>query len=513
MAIDVGKLIAAISPEVYCKSDKRDDVKSITRREGFLKAAEAAELVDASNMDFEEANLVNPFAGPGQSNPIEQHSFVYDLAGSPNQILEELYFWILDYVNSVYGKTDKLVDNFVTSPGSSLFTENLQKRATAEQNVSRIMGNVNEVVKSIVQIIWSVKEYESLLIMYDKYNNSDGSEKDAALMSLKQRWLDKVDIQKGGSSLKQLSITGAQQPNFVFVIDAFMAARSVKDTDKIDLNDRLKRLVKQRLEEFFVWVKDSDKALRQRYLVEKNYLQVQLNSLGLYAHWVKPYLKAARKLREEAEETSALVTGFNTALFELTLMGIGKYDPVDDVVTGDLPEVFKRKSLRNYAPIILLDMRFRSTPEAVGQHARFRGRLEINFMSFALHEDELKQLKKELEKDDLGDLMSVTEGLTAESLDRIRQDVEDILEGKKSFKVEKEEVPDDTNPFSALFSFWKGAKKKASKEDFSKGIPEDDDFEVAVRSQAILDARKKCRKAYNTLKKTYGLPAFAEDIS
>lgn len=509
MAVDVKNLIAAINPSLYCEKELRSKVKRIVRNEGYLAAAKVAKLRKGEFLDVYKAQFEKgPFELVGVKNPIEQHNLVYDLAGSPNQILEELYFWILDYVNGVYGKTDKLIDNFVTSPGSSLFTENLQKRATAEQNASRMLGNVNEVVKSVVQLMWSVKEYDTLLIMYDNYHSRDEDEKEAALLSLKQRWLDKVDIQKGGSAIKQLAVTGAQQPGFVLLVDAFMAAKSAKDVKKIDLNDRLRRLVRQRAEEFFVWLKESEKGLRQRYLVEKNYLKTQMNNLKLYAHWVKPYLKAAQKLRENAEETSGLVTAFNTALFELVLFGEGNYDPQSDVDKGELPVLFSKKKFRKYSPFILVEMKFRSTPEAVGQHARFRGRIEIIFTSFSLNEDEHKVLKKELEKDDLGDLIGVVEGITSESLERIQADVDGVL---KEIDRSENRGGDDANPFVALFSFagrGRGKTEKKEERDLSNGIPLDGTYEEVIRNQAILKARVECLKLYGNLKKAYSLPAF-----
>jgi hypothetical protein len=502
MVVDVKNLVAAINPDVFCKPEKRSTVKSLVKMEGYLKAAEEAELIESDFMNFENVDLANPFSLQGIRNPVEQHFFNYDISGSPNQILEELYFWILDYVNGAYGKSEKLVDNFVASPGSSLFTENLQKRSAAEQNASRMFGLVNDVVKSITSLIYSLKEYKTLLALYDKLHSKDRAEREAAMMSLKQRWLDRVDIQKGGTSLKQLAITGAQQPNFVFAIDAFMSAQEVGKMP--DLNERLKNIIRQRLQEFLVWLEESEDAVRKRYMVEKNYLKAQLSTLKLYASWAKPYLKSAQKLRENAQETSALVNAFNTALFELTLLGIGKYDPAGAVASGDLPRAFERKILRKYSPIVLIDMKFRSTPENVGQHARFRGRVEISFTSFALNEDEISVLKQEIEKDDIGDVLGSIEGATSDTLEQLKEEVEDILEEKKG-DVNKD--GEDTNPFSALFSIFK-SDKKVENGDLSRGVPKDSEYEKVIRSLAIISSRRNCRRLYGTLKKANGMPAF-----
>ena len=519
MAVDPKKLIAAISPDIYCKEEKRDEVKEIVKKEGYLKAAKEAEIIDSSFIDINKIRWEKTALDKkGLSSPLEHHTLEYDIYGNPNQILEELYFWILDYVDSSYGKSFKLIDNFIATPGSSLFSENLQKRSTAEQNASRIMGNINEVIKSILNLIYSIKEYDSVLALYDKAHSKDKDERESAIMSLKQRWLDKVDIQKGGSSIKQLSVTGANQPNFVMLIDAFMFVNSEEEVDKTQLNDRIKRLVKQRLQEFLIWLKDSEEGLRKRYVVEKNYLKAQMHSLRMYASWAKPYLKAAQKLQERVDDTNpGLVNAFNTALFELTLMGQGKYKIEGDIEQGEIPKFFKDQKMRDYSPVVLIDMKFRSTPESVGQHARFRGKMALEIIGIGLNEDEIEVLKKEIEKDDLGDAIGAVTGATDDSIEKIQKDVDEIMNKEKEKREEAEKKSknkDDSNPFSALFSIFTGDKNKTKdkedekgEKDLSKGIPKDNDYEKVIRSQVILDGRFKCGKLYSTLKKAYNMPA------
>ena len=60
--------------------------------------------------------------------------------------------------------------------------------------------------------------------------------------------MDNVDIKRGTGSINGL----AQQLDFVTIRDAFMSAGSLKDVEKIDLNDRGKRILKPRVGEFFL---------------------------------------------------------------------------------------------------------------------------------------------------------------------------------------------------------------------------------------------------------------------
>jgi hypothetical protein len=521
MAIDVEKLIATISPEIYCDPSVRDEVKKIVKKEGYTKAIDKAKLIETDFIDPERVSFGrgdepessaygSPLSKPGLKVPYEKHTLVYDLSTNPNQILEEVYFWIIDYLSGAYKKNEKLMDSFVTTPGSSLFTDMLSKRTKVQEEASRIMGNVNTVLRSILNLIYDLKEMKTIIAMYDQYRKGEDNKKEAAFYALKQRWLDQVDIKRAGSSIKQLSITGANQPGFVLLIDAFMVPKSIEEVEKLEVNDSVKRLVKQRLAEFLVWLDESEIALKQRYEVEKQYLKSQVNSLKLYSRWAKPYLKTAKQLEESDIKSSSLVTALNTAIFELCVFAETEYDPKDDVSTGDLPKLFSKVKMRKYSSVLIMNMKFRSTPETVGQHHRFRGRLEITFTCFALNDQEISILKKEIERDDFKEIFGSIEGATTDSLSQIEADIAELTDGNKKEKSE-EKKDEDVNPFSSLFSGFTDlfkSNKKDEKKDLSKGIEPDDKYEQVVRSQTILDSRKRCLKLYGTLKKSYNMPAF-----
>ncbi len=286
------------------------------------------------------------------------------------------------------------------------------------------------------------------------------------------------------------------------MIDAFMAAESLSALKKLDLNDRVRRILEQRIGEFEKWLKESEQELRKRYEIEKIYLKNQVSSVRLYARWIKPYLKFAKELEQRAKSTAGLVSAFNTSLLELVLLGKNEYKIANDIGIGILPRKFKDITKKKYYAIVIIEFNFRSAPEraSAGGYG-YRGRVEMSFTSYALNEEELEILKKELEKDDLGDLMTLAHGATDESLEKIQVDLEEFLEEKPKKKEEKESQ--DVNPFSALFSFLKKEKKKEE-----EGIPKDTDAEKVIRSLAILKARKECMDLYNTYKGANNMPNF-----
>lgn len=511
MAIEVHKLIAAICPDLYCDASVRDEVKKIAKEEGYLKAAEKAALPEAKPMDLNEIKYANPIDKKGLKAPFERHTLIYDSFG---ESLEPIYFWILDKMNEECKKVDKLVDNFVSSAGSGHFSELGMKASKMQEEAMKWLGNANTVLKLIINILYDLKEFKMRLALYEDYNTSkDKAKKNAALLSLKQIWMDTVDIKRGNTSIKGLA---TQNFDYVTLIDAFMAAESLEKVTLppqkggLDLNERIRRLLQQRLGEFFDWLKLSEEELRKRYEIERAYLRSQVNSVKLYSRWAKPYLRAAQKLEQRADENASLVTTFNTSLMELVLLGEIPYKPEDDVKSGELPKSFKNVKARKYSSIVIVEFRFRSIPERTERGYGFRGRTEIVFTGYGLNEDELKTLREELEKDDLGDMLQLIEGATTESLDKISEDINFFLSEEGNQKEEKKEKEEknsgDTNPFSALFEPISNLFKKEEKGEKDKGIASDSFMEKIIRSQAIIEARKKCSKIYDSFKKSKSMP-------
>lgn len=504
MAVNIHNLIAAIAPDVYCDPRAKEETKKIAQEEGYLKAAEKAKPRDIVFMDLVDIEHTNASAAAGLKAPSEKHLLVYDSFGEG---LEPIYFWILDMMQLRYKNIEKLVDNFVAAPGSTHFAEMGQRATRMQEEAMKIFGAVNQVVKSILNIIYDLKEFKIRLKLYEEYKDGDVATKNAALLSLKQIWMDTVDLKKGTTALKGL----VQNFDYATIIDAFMSAKTLDDVTKspeeggIDLNERVRRILQQRVAEFFRWITESEQELRKRFEIEKIYLRSQVSTIKLYARWVKPYLHAARALEQRMAPDASLVNAFNTSLFELVLLGQGDYNPEGDIAKGELPKLFKDITKKKYIPLMLVEFKYRTAPERAQQGYGFRGKVEVMFSSYALTADELSVFKEELAKDDVGDMIKLIEGSTDESLKQIQVDLDELLEDKKKETEKKEEKKDegDTNPFGALFSLFRGEKKKGKKGDGKPAITADNQYEKILRSQAIIGARKTCYSIYDLYKKAH----------
>lgn len=458
----------------------------------------------------------------GKPKPIFEAELTYD---SMSETLEPVYFWILDLFEKRVKTVEKLVDNFTASPGSGHFGELGARMTKMQDEAMKIMGAVNTVIKSILNIIYDLKEFEIRLKHYDNAKSKNKDEKEAAMLSLKQIWMDNVDIKRGNTSIKGL----AAQFQYTTLIDAFMVAKSAEDIDKLDLNDRVKRILKQRVAEFLEWWKRSEAELRKRYEIEKSYLKSQVGSLQLYTRWVKPYLKAAERLRMKDLSSPNLVTAFNTILFELALFGIAPIDVKEAAYATprNLPLKYANIKLkRKYNVCIYIDFLFRGVPQRISQegHYAFGGKAVVKFKAFALNDDELFMLREKMNESDLAVAFNLIEQTTTESLKQIQNDIDYFLK-KEGKPVEEKRESEDINPFSALFSFIPKEKisivkkkddeaKKLRQEQLKKTkvIEPDSHVEKVIRAYTEWQAADTCFFIYDVYKKTHDMASIPGGI-
>jgi hypothetical protein len=451
-------------------------------------------------------------AAAGKGGPEASHTIVYD---SSSETLEPVYFFILDLMNDFGLKPEKLIDNFTSSPGSGHFAELGQRATIMQQQGAKMLGDINTVMRSILNIIYDLKEFRIRLQSYDglKSNNSEIS--NAARLSLKQIWMDKVDVLKGNSSIKAMALG---QAGFQTLIDAFLISKDEKDINRLDLNDRVKRILLPRIQEFNVWIEESQRELKKRYDLERTYLKSQVNSLRLYSRWAKPYLKVAQELEQKDRGRSPdLIKTFNTIILELTLLGRHKLDIKDAALSQNLPKEFQDekfiKSLkRNYYSCVLVDFKFRGIPRAQQSHYTFGGRTEVTFKAYALNDDELKKLDEELKQSDIGDVLKLIQGATEESINQLQKDINEFLE-EKTIEEKKEKQKDQSNPFLALIGKYdKTEKPKEEKktEDKNKPIAKDNFIEAEhLRPLVAENAKSTIFDLFDIYKKGHGMESYS----
>ncbi|MDP1728844.1 MAG: hypothetical protein Q8L27_01430 [archaeon] len=503
---DIPKIIATINTR-YASDKCRSKVEKLKKEGKF----------------WEAVNAVKPRA----SESGEEYILSYN---SSTEGLEPVYFWILDFMETLRLKPKKLVDNFSSSPGSGHFSELMGKGTRMQEESMKVMQTIGVLIKSVINIIYDLRQFEIRLNDYDAANSKNKNEAEAGLMALKQVWMDNVDIKRGNTSIKGMAFS---QASFATLIDAFMMAKSLDDisgTEEkkgLDLNERVKNILKQRFIEFEQWKTLSEKELRKRYSIQKSWLKSQVDSIKLYSRWAKPYLKAAEELRMNTGLSSdaAMVKTFNTMILQLTLMGVKGIDVSSTVIEDKaLPKGFEKldekKKIRTMNSCVLADFKFRGIPQRVDQHYAFGGKADVTFRSYALSEEELTEFYARLEESDVNEAMKLVENATDTSLKEIQEDIDYFLSGKeakddknkKEGKTEQtEEEKQDINPFSAIVNFsaikdmFEKTKYKSAKREKGEEIKPDNYAESVVRKLAAYKAKGNAFTIYDVYKKSHGM--------
>lgn len=496
-ADDLGKLITIINTKYH------EDPRTI----GALKAAIAKDAFSDASKD-----LAKP-------KPIRSYRLVYD---SPSTQFESLYFWILDFMRERGENVQKLTDNFTASTGSGHFGEMGQRATRMQEEGMKIMGMLNQVVKTIINLIYDLKEWEIRLAHYDDAKSDDKVKKEAGMLALKQVWLDNVDMKRGRGSIHQMTV----ELGYSTLREVFMIANSEKEvTDMAGkdgiINDQVKRILIPRISEFLKWKDYSEKELRKRFAIEKTYLKAEVASLQLYTSWVRPYLKAAEDLRQRGFEKGdndmgsnpALVNIFNTALFEVLIMGKSEFKIESAVSQRKMPASFLNyKQKRKYYRCNVVDFVFRGIPQKITQQSYgFGGRMEMTFSTYILNDDELKLLKKAWDKTSVEAALRIASDTTAESLKQLKEDIDKYTKDDEQVKKDeeknkKDKKESDVNPFSALFDLFKKTEKKKDKKEIETpgDIKGDDYIEGQIRALAKTDAVESLYILYDVYKKAHG---------
>jgi len=514
-AKEVRNMVAVVSPDMHYDTEDAEGRKNLKALKKLLKEHGITETMSLIKKEEEDV--------PISPKPVSSFTMTFD---SQQAQLEPIYYWLLDFIQDGGWKTEKITDNFMASPGSGQFQEMGLRATRLQEEGLKILGGMNQIVKSVLNLIYDLKEFEMRLAHYDDAASEDRKTKENGLLALKQLWLDNVDLKRGRGAIHQM----AAELGFTTIREVFMMANSTDDLEKMNsedekeggsglINDQVKRILIPRIDEFLKWIKYSERELRKRFSIERSYLKSQVETIKLYSQWMKPYLKSAEDLQQKGfEKSAALVSAFSTSMFELTIMG---------TQPAKVPDNFNYKLKRGYNSVVVIGFTYRGhVSQRVTQKGDYGyamgGRVDMTFDAYALNDEELILLKKKLEEEDVGETMQFSGDVAAEALDDLKEDLDYFLksedekdeEDKKEKKKKKK--TEDINPFGALFGLFTGSskakkKKKGKKEinDF-EDIDPDNFVEKTVRANAAESAAAGLYAVYDIYKKSHGMASSAE---
>jgi hypothetical protein len=493
----------------FGKEDMRWAIKKV-----MTESKGKGDLAAMGMWDFENSKF----------KPVSSYKLSFD---SQQAQLEPIYYWLLDWVQERGWTMHKVVDSFMASPGSGQFSDMNMRATKMQEEGMKILGGLNQVVKSVLNLIYDLKEFELRLEHYDDYNSKDDKKKrEEGMLALKQIWLDNVDMKRGRGAIHQMSA----ELGFTTLREAFMMAEDVdalKRMNKEDkeegggglINDQVMRILIPRIGEFVKWVKYSESELRKRFSIEKNYLKSQVETIKLYSAWMKPYLVAAEKLRQKGfDNSAALVNAFSTSMFELQLFG-KQGVKVGDVYAG------KYNARRGYNRVMIIGLVYRGhVSQRVTQKGDYGfamgGKVDMTFDAYSLNDEELAAAKKLLDDDDVAKSMQFSGDVAGDALATLKEDLDYFLmspeeKDKVKLKEEKKGERVDINPFAALIGLGKKKEKRAKKGEgvvvAAEDIKKDNFVEKMMRAKGAETASDWLYLVYDIYKKAHGM-ASAPDL-
>jgi len=429
------------------------------------------------------------------NQPMHYH-IIYDTF---SQTLEPVYFWTLDFLRgdppSGLGlQVEKIEEEFEASAGGGYFGEMGARASAMQDRAMSILKQINGIIKEIMNLIYDLKEYEMRLDTYDNIDSKKQpkeEERRAAEYSLRSIWMDQVDIKKGIGSVNNLTRGDLQ---FVTLRDAFMQVKDVKEIDKLDLNKRVKVILRKKIAEYNQWKEYSEKELRKRYSIEKNYLKSQIASLKLYTKWARPYLRAAQKLGMKELGKGKLpnpdiIAAFNNMQMELSLFAKEEIKP-----SKAFPEYSKLNFEDKYYSCLQVDFKYRTVPQAVrsGQSTHYAnlGTVDVFFTAYVMTAKEIELIEKE----EIFEDMSLVEDLTDRSLKDLQEDIDKYLgrEEEEEKESKKEPFPNPLKGIKDILKPLKVFKRNAGNYEKKKVL-------VAANTEAM----NKCLILYDVFKKAH----------
>ncbi len=155
MVATLPQIIGKINPLLYAENGK-----------ALLKKYGSADRIPVEEVKPQAVkySFKNDFFKLDKNGTEASHTLGYD---STSETLEPIYFFILDLMNDFGLAPQKYIDNFSSSPGSGHFGELGQRATIMQQQAAKLMADVNTVLRSILNIIYDLKEFRIRLQSYD----------------------------------------------------------------------------------------------------------------------------------------------------------------------------------------------------------------------------------------------------------------------------------------------------------------------------------------------------------
>lgn len=387
----------------------------------------------------------------GYPTPAQRYRLTYE---SYKASIEELYFWLLNYMRWDLGYTAdiKITDLFAASEHSAFFGVAQQRVGLQQDKVIQFLATIGKMVKDLFQIVREVRVIDERLGYYNDSVNPASKSRESAEIVLKGLWVDMVE----GGGKNPGSVYGlARELQFTTLPDLFYAIHPIdiqyvdEAVEKLDFNRKVKEVLNRKLRQFLQWKKETHIELKNRRSFTVKYLRQHYDIIKMYMTWVKPYLKNIRRLKSEGpkSDTPDLVAAFEGSMIEIEFLA--------RAIAENNKQVYS---------CILMHFDYRTRPSlSYTQEGYQRGPIHVGeakivWRAYAWNEKQIANYVNMRKEEDLDMLKSVDSSVSA-AMEALGDDLKRYLEeeGEKFGPAEepkaaqKPKLPGLMDPFVSLF--------------------------------------------------------------
>jgi len=388
--------------------------------------------------DIDKDERKNVVAFP---KPIKKYRLVLE---SPNQSIEDLYFWIIGHLRDDWGwNVDKVKDIFAAAEASALFGVTAQRTSLQQDQVSKYLKYCADMTKELFQVVREMRVLDERTAYYENtgmwldeksniiYNSDKEKDPESSEITLKGIWIDLVE----GGAKNPSSIYGlAREVGFTILPDLFFRVM-IKEGESVDtkvdvleFNEKVKEVLKRKLNQYYEWKRRTFRELKTRRLFTLKYVRQNYDTIKLYIDWIKPYLVHIRRLQgKEKTWDEDLIGAFEGSLVEIEILAWKK-------VSGN----------KKYKGVIVINWDHRTKP-AMSFHAEYQrgpihiGRTIITMRAYAWTDDQIKNYKDMRADEDMGILSSIDSSIKA-AIDSLGDELKQyLMEAGEAFEKKKEE--------------------------------------------------------------------------
>jgi hypothetical protein len=442
-----------------------------------------------------------------------------------NQSIEETYFWLLASLREDWGlhNVKKITDVFTASEQSAFWGQAQQRMTISQGQVSNYLATIGKLVKELFQLVRELRIHEERMNLYDESIKAeskgtvfDRKMSQSAEVVLRSYWIDLKDggVKSPGSVYGLASTLG-----YTALPDLFFAAPPMKKdevdsyVDRLAFNDKLKNVLRRKLQAYCVWKETTYKELKNRYGFLIKFLRQHYNAIQMYIEWVKPYLRNVKRLSQNFEKTESedLIGAFEGSFTEIEIV---------------LSRKITKREKDNVQAVVVLNILFRTQPHMEFHQEGYQhkgpvhvGRSEIVLRGYSWTDDEINnyfRMREQETMDVLGDIdKSLKEAIDAlgddlrrflkEAGEKFPEDAKKEEDVKKAEEKRKAEMKGVLEPFTAIFygfkdifvSFFPSRGKKKDKDKPSSWqVDKDKDEARKVMGAAIWNTYKNFKKAH-----------------